>query len=636
MSKSVRIASELIEKVKRELAANRPVRERLPGGGLIHIDRQLPFVCIYREPGERDDVGTRKLVQSEASYIIAGAQEDVSPLVEAVALTLRGVFGTFLIVEIWSLPYTDFPKEIVERRRPAFRIFSDRPSELLSTVETLYSRLEQISLHRMQASVELVEVKEASPEGMDPLLSEDLRKNEGIYLLGIGVFPLYRDESGRRLYPIKLQKLRRSFAKAIRQAFFRFASDMTSNCPTHFAMLGRRLVTKAVWETDRALAEIDDSFDFLLLVTPVNSEEVWSRFRSDGYKGVPYFLYRPRPFDIADMKRRLYEIPIAKIEDPTLFELFDQKREELDRKLTMLSDRDTPKFLYESITTYGKAEPELLRTAETMLELLGHRRHENVEADAETGSVDAKTFAEYAKREIEYYKKIYPKLSSTVEVRDDIVAGAMVSGGDFLIAESAHFPKERIEALLNHEIGTHILTYANGMAQPFRQLHTGLSGYDEMQEGIAVLSEYLCGGISEARLRVLAARVAAVDMLCGGATFTEVFNALCDRYDFGEKSAFTIATRVFRGGGLTKDAVYLRGIVGILEYLHGDGPLEPLFIGKIAAEHIPLIQELQWRGVLKPPPLWPRYLEDGEAKARLREIRERKLGILDLIEKGYI
>ena len=78
MSKSVRIASELIEKIKRELAANRPVRERLPGGGLIHIDRQLPFVCIYREPGGRDDAGTRKLVQSEASYIIGGAQDDIS------------------------------------------------------------------------------------------------------------------------------------------------------------------------------------------------------------------------------------------------------------------------------------------------------------------------------------------------------------------------------------------------------------------------------------------------------------------------------------------------------------------------------------------------------------------------------
>ncbi len=627
---------EFIEKIKSELAANRPVRERLPGGGLIHIDRQLPFICVYRKPKEREDEGTQKLVQSEASYLIAGETDEISELMEAVTTTLRDVFGTFLILEIWTLPYSDFSDEAVRNRQPFFRIFSENPSKLLSTVEILQNRLKQITMNRLPAIVEICRTKDVAPEGMNPLLPDELRKREDIYLLGLGIFPYYRDESGTTLYPVKLQRLRRDFGKAVKQAFFRFVSDMTSNCPTHFAMLGRRLVTKAVWDSDRALAEIDDSFDFLLQVTPVNTEEAWRRFRDEGFKGVPYFLYRPRPFDIADMKRRLYEIPIGKIEDPTLFDLFDQKREELDRKLTMLSDRDTPNFLYESITTYGKAERTLLETAESMLRLLAHKRHENVEADAEAGSVDAKTFAEYAKKEIEYYKKIYPKLSSTVQVRNDIVAGAMVSGGDFLIAESAHFPKKRIKALLNHEIGTHILTYVNGMAQPFMQLHTGLSGYDEMQEGIAVLSEYLCGGISEARLRVLAARVVAVDMLCDGASFPEVFSRLCDRYDFGEKSAFTITTRVFRGGGLTKDAVYLRGLVVIMEYLHGEGPLEPLFMGKIAAEHIPLVQELQWRGILKPPPLWPRYLEDDGAKARLKELREKKLGILDLIEKGYI
>jgi len=250
--------------------------------------------------------------------------------------------------------------------------------------------------------------------------------------------------------------------------------------------------------------------------------------------------------------------------------------------------------------------------------------------------VDAESFAKYAEKEIEYYKRIYPEIDSRVEVRDDIVAGAMVSGGDFLISKSARFPKNRVEALLNHEIGTHILTYINGTAQPLMQLHTGLSGYDEMQEGIAVLSEYLCGGISRARLRVLAARVVAVDMLCAGACFPEVFSALSQKYGFGERSAFTITTRVFRGGGLTKDAVYLRGLVGIIDYLHGDGPIEPLFIGKIAAEHIPLVEELQWRGILKPPPLWPRWLERDDAKARLREIREKRLGLIDLIEKGYI
>ncbi len=636
MSESEGITPEFIESVREDLISNRPVRKRVPGGGMIHIDRQLPFLCIYRKPSNYMDIGTKQLVYSEASYIAMESNEDISKLVEAVCVTLKDIFGAFLVLEVWALPYSEFTQEIRRTGRPAFKIFSEQPSELLSTIESLSNRLKQISIHRLKAVVEVIKTAKVAPEGEEPIVGEDLRRRRDIHLVGVALFPLYHDEKGETLYPIKLRKLRRSFARALKYAFFRFASDFTSSCPTHFAMLGRRLVTRAVWESDKALAEIDDAFDFLLQVTPVNTEEAWLDFKKENFKGIPYFLYRPRPFDIIDMKRRLYEIPIGKIEDPILMDLFEQKREELDRKLTMLADRDTENFLFESITTYGKVEKTLLRTAKEMLDMLSHERHENVEADAQKDAVEAETFARYAKREIEYYKKIYPQLSSRVHVREDIVAGAMVSGGDFLISKSAHFPKDRIEALLHHEIGTHILTYINGLAQPFNQLHTGLSGYDEMQEGIAVLSEYLCGGISKARLRVLAARVVAVALLCEGRSFCEVFSVLSDRYDFGEKSAFTITTRVFRGGGLTKDAIYLRGLVGVLEYLHGDGPLEPLFMGKIAAEHIPLVEELQWRGILKPPPLWPRYLEESSAKVRLKEIRDEKLGILDLIEKGYI
>ena len=74
--------------------------------------------------------------------------------------------------------------------------------------------------------------------------------------------------------------------------------------------------------------------------------------------------------------------------------------------------------------------------------------------------------------------------------------------------------------------------------------------------------------------------------------------------------------RTYRGGGLTKDAVYLRGLLQILKYLREGGELEPLYIGKIASAHLPLIAELRLRHVIKPPALRPRYLEDP---ARSRE-----------------
>jgi uncharacterized protein (TIGR02421 family) len=185
--------------------------------------------------------------------------------------------------------------------------------------------------------------------------------------------------------------------------------------------------------------------------------------------------------------------------------------------------------------------------------------------------------------------------------------------------------------LLHHEIGTHALTYFNGLAQPFRQLSLGLPGYDELQEGLAVLAEFLSGGLTPSRLRTLAARVVAVHMLLDGASFVDVFRELHHRNGFQQEAAFTITTRVFRGGGLTKDAVYLRGLLRILEYLGSGGSLETLFVGKIAAHHVKMIRELQARNVLVPAPLLPRYLEDRRAKERLERVR-RGLSVFDLLE----
>ena len=41
--------------------------------------------------------------------------------------------------------------------------------------------------------------------------------------------------------------------------------------------------------------------------------------------------------------------------------------------------------------------------------------------------------------------------------------------------------------------------------------------------------------------------------------------------------------------------------------------LEPLLIGKISSNHVPIIRELQARKILKPLTLRPRYLENPKA-----------------------
>jgi hypothetical protein len=54
----------------------------------------------------------------------------------------------------------------------------------------------------------------------------------------------------------------------------------------------------------------------------------------------------------------------------------------------------------------------------------------------------------------------------------------------------------------------------------------------------------------------------------------------------------------------------------------------------MAAEHIPLVQELLFRKVLRDPPLRPRYMHDEEALQRLENLRTGAT-VLELAKGGY-
>jgi uncharacterized protein (TIGR02421 family) len=206
----------------------------------------------------------------------------------------------------------------------------------------------------------------------------------------------------------------------------------------------------------------------------------------------------------------------------------------------------------------------------------------------------------------------------------------MASGGHLLIGRETSLPAHRVEALLAHEVGTHLVTFYNGRAQPLQLLATGLAGYESLQEGLAVLAEFLVGGLTRGRLRMLAARVVAAHSMLQGAPFSETFQLLTGQYGFEQRLAYTITMRVYRGGGLTKDAAYLRGLVEVLDYLGRDGDLPSLLVGKFAVDHVPVVRELLLREVLKQPPFAPRFMSERGVNRRLDRLR-RGMSVLDLL-----
>lgn len=332
-------------------------------------------------------------------------------------------------------------------------------------------------------------------------------------------------------------------------------------------------------DIDARLTEIERRVNLLVNVTPLNAAEAWVDFERSDFGTAPTLRLRPLDFDPDLAHRHLYDLEVENVDDPALHTLFRAKRDEIARQITALEDRDTSRFLYGSLQLYGTVARPLAAAAEELLETIPPQA-------PSTQTLTAGAFADAARAEFERYRAVYPDFPVRVEVRDDI-SELMVSFGKLLIPESAAFRTDRVEPLLHHEVGTHVVTYQNGARQPLTLLTIGLPGYDETQEGLAVLAEYLTGGLDPRRLRVLAARVVAVGKMLNGAGFLDIFESLRADYRIPARTAWSIAIRVVVGGGWAKDAIYLRGITRILDALAEGSRLDILLIGKLALDHIP-------------------------------------------------
>ena len=608
------INDEFIATVARQLGANESLRYQLADEGELHIDRQLPFLCLYRRPTTTADSGTDALITGQAAYLkittAPAYQNEISKLLQAIISTQSRLFGGFLIIEVWA---GETAEEAVHAPAPVFHIHApthNAPDKLLDTFE---NALQRIKLRGRSARVYASFDNGASPPGRSPIVSTAFAAEHHCLVLGLEVKPVYREMENT--LPYALREIRGGLTPALKKVFYRFSHDQTRYQPRHYHELGSRALTKAVWETDQRLAQISENFDLLLHVTPVNAAQAWEQFKESGYSQTPEFHYRPRSTDPALLKRALYHVPLERIKDPGLADLFASKRDELDRQLTLLNDRNTFRFLHGSIQLFGQVDDELLSTAQHLI-----AQPATPPAFHDSSLLDAEAFAQQARMEMDHYRKADPGFTATVEVRDDIT-GILVSHGNFLIGSDAQVSSARLSASLHHEIGTHALTYHNGKMQPFHQLYAGMAGYEELQEGLAVLAEYLAGGLDLERLQLLAGRVVAVHSMISGAKFIETFEHLHKSCRLGAFTAFTTTMRAYRGGGYTKDMIYLRGLINVIKHIAKEEELELLYCGKIALQHLPLLQELRWREVIKPIALTPRVFETAEAMHRLDSLR---------------
>jgi uncharacterized protein (TIGR02421 family) len=560
---------------------------------------------LYRLKQDFRDHAVHKLLRSESSYFIFDPSVEnlslVSDLLNAVVSYLSGEFGSFLFVEVEIAIQNTNTQE--QETKPRFTINQPSKRKIETVADTLLQELLTYRFNRFYAEVEKkISHGEFYNKLTDFIPARSLKQKQ-CYSLGISLNTFFINSETSATFPLTFRRFHRFFSKSLRRSLYHFIRYYCTSRPKNYLALGKRSFAKNVHDIDNTIADIDQKFNLLFLVTPYNVDEAWKEFTKSHYNRAPVFRYKPVPIEPSQLKRQLYKMDLSAIDDPVLYQIFSDKQTELDRQISLIQDRSTKRFLYESFQLFGKVSDEFYRTALYILD----RTESNDEEKSTQKYLTAKQIKTRAESVIKRYRQKYSEFESRVFI-DNSVSGILVSRGDLYIGRKTKVRSSRIESLLNHEIGTHCITYYNGSAQPIKLLQSGFAQYEELQEAIAVFAEFLTGGLTIPRLRLLAARVIAIYEMSSSAGFVDTFRLLTEKFQFTKNLAFIIAMRTYRGGGFTKDAVYLKGFLRLLTYLSENRNWKHLFYGKVSFEQLPLIHELEARNILKPIPLIPDYM----------------------------
>ncbi|HEX2624345.1 MAG TPA: tyrosine/phenylalanine carboxypeptidase domain-containing protein [Sphingomicrobium sp.] len=572
------------------------LRQAVGTSGRVHLDRSLPFLVLNRATEPATSLARRVAVNSPA-YLVWGPDDDA-----AAAATLDNLIeassrrsSPLLLITLEDQPLSPLSKKAP--RLPPFvaRLTATPGPAAARAADRLERALRDIRIDLRRCKVER---------------SEDTDEHGDRITLAL---PQIHREPGGDSYPQMTHDLSVAFGDALLQAACAFVDDGKRTAPAHYRSLGRSAFLAAALSADRKLGRVARSFDFLLSISPINTAEAMTRFLEADGKELPHFRYRPLSVDPDSVKRTLYNIDLSVLEDPLLERLLTEKRRELDQQLTMLATRNTPAFRPASTMVYGSVEPGLLADALSLLAITD-------KGPPRGAAVAAPQVADAARSLIAAYRALDERFDAKVEIRDD-VSGLMVTGPKLLVGSDSVMPAHRLDALLAHEVSVHLLTFFNGASQGLTIFRTGLANYEGVQEGLGVFAEWAVDGLTRTRLRLLAGRVVAVDAMLRGADFIETWQLLHRTHGFRKSGAFGIAARVHRSGGLAKDAIYLRGFRAVVDLVASGASLLPFWLGKIAPDHAPAIEELLQRGLVREPVFIPEFFARPDTRARMARLR---------------
>ncbi|MBW8186007.1 flavohemoglobin expression-modulating QEGLA motif protein [Shewanella nanhaiensis] len=455
-----------------------------------------------------------------------------------------------------------------------------------SVVNKCRSELKQVTVPNTESSADL----DLIHRGSGYLTTYTNSHFDRTLVLPIQVRKVYIDDQNGDQFPLVLDSLKLGLKQALSETSAFFQRRINLKNRVRSADMLSSAIEPAVLNVDAAIYKLAQRVGILKYVNPVNITAERRRFERAPSRFTPNFHYRQLPIDANAFKQKLYRIPIETISDPAMKQLYSDMIHSLSEQVDLLSTVGQEAFLYNSLRHYGRPDALSINNAKFLL-----YAKEIAENSGEL--MDAKSACELMKKQASDWG-----MKCKVNLSTAILARAMVSSAPPQLKVNTHaqFSYAEVQRLNHHELGVHMATTLNSRQQALKAVRLGLPGATQTQEGLAIMAEYNAGYMAHGRLNTLAYRVLAVDSMLNEQNFYHTYSYLTDELEMNRDDAFVTTTRVYRGGGLTKDHLYLSGFVNIKQ-LSAERDLTNLMVGKTSAEYLDLIDELVQRGWLTAP-----------------------------------
>jgi len=350
-----------------------------------------------------------------------------------------------------------------------------------------------------------------------------------------------------------------------------------------------------LFEIDANLNRLVKKIELLDYINPLNIESEKKKFFAAKFNYKPEFKYRKLKFNGYKLHRLFFSQRLERIENEEVRQLYEDIIYEYSGLIECIETIGMGrKFYFNSLKSFGTPTEKDVDNAKFILRFDEKDFSQHHDMKARYSAEDAKAYFETVSQRYNF--------DLNIKFSTNISAAAMVqnSSKTLILKKNYSFSKNQLKVLANHEIGVHLVTTFNGFDQPLKIFSNGLPNNVETQEGLAVFSEYMSNCLTLSRLKELAYRTIAVDSLTKGYNFLDTFDLLYNQYKLDKEKAFSITLRVHRGGGFTKDYLYLSGLRNIYQYTKTGNDLDVLLTGKVSIEYINVIKKLQQMGLAKP------------------------------------